>query len=436
MKKAVKKIALALAAVTLAGSLAACAGGGTGTDGGNTKTEAKKDISGHFIVGAYRDLSTDPYNDSYGKVGAAKFMEDYPDADVEFVIHKNNEDLVAAIASNDVWDVQMSIMSPKPSLFKQDLFEPLDDYVDINDPRYTKELIEISDVYDGKIYGITNVMMSDVLYCSYNENMFTEYGVKTPIEYWNEGAWSWDNFLTMVDDLKRNNMPVVIQWTRPFLNMRYGLRLDSDYHASSVYDSQDQRDWLNFVRTLVYDKGIVNSKGQAFSPAKRENAFVLQIIPHTLVNAVGSSPVDTIRYIPWVSKDGKKDTTNIVDYSFCVPKGAKNIEGSVELSNYMIEGCTEDRTQMYKDAMTDEDFKIFQDSLTDFYTTTWIDGYGYDQGALIEEFAAGKTVSQHISEIKDSLDAACEAHNKAVDEKKSGAASSDAAPAETTAEAK
>jgi hypothetical protein len=417
MKKAIKKIALLLAAITVAGSFAGC--------GAQQQEEEKKDYSGmSFIVGAYRDLRTDPYNNSYS-IGADKFMEDYPGSSVEFVIHKNNEDLVAAIASNDVWDVQMSIMSPKPSVFKQDLFEPLDDYVDIDNPIYTKELIEASDIYDGKIYGISNVMMSDVLYCTYNENMYNDYGIKTPIEYYNEGAWNWDNFINMVDDLKKNQLTTVIQWTRPFLNMRYGLKLDSDYKASSLYDSQDQRDWLNFVRTLVYEKGIVNSKGQAFTPAKRESAFVLQIIPHMIVAAEGSSPVDTMRYIPWVSKDGSKDSTNIVDYNFCVPKGAKSIDGSVELSNYMIEACTEDRTEMYKNAMTDEDFKIFQDSLTYFYTTTWIDGYAYDQGELITEFSQGKAVSQHIAEVKDQLQAACDAHNKLVDEKASGVTSSD-----------
>lgn len=409
MKKAIKKLALLLAAVSLAGSFAGC--------GSAEKQEEEKDFSGmSFVVGAYRDLRTDPYNNSYS-IGADKFMQDYEGSNVEFTIHKNNEDLVAAIASNDVWDVQMAIMSPRTSMFKQDLFEPLNDYVDIDNPIYTKELIEMSDILGGKIYGVTNVMMSDVLYCSYNENMFDDYGIKKPIDYYKEGAWSFDNFKNMVDDLQKNQLPVIIQWTRPFLNMRYGLRMDENFKASSLYDSQEQYDWLNFAKELVYDKGLVNKKGGALTPAKRESAFVLQIIPHTLVAAVGSSPVDTVRYIPWVSKDGGKDSTNIVDYNFCVPKGAKSIEGSVELTNYMIEACTADRTEMYKNAMTEEDFEIFMDSLNDFYTTTWIDGYGYDQGKLVEDFAAGKAVSQHIAEVKDSLKKACDDHNKLVDEK-------------------
>ncbi len=410
MKKAIKKIALLLAAVSLAGSFAGC-------NSEPAVEEEQKDYSGmSFVVGAYRDLRTDPYNNSYS-IGADKFMQDYEGSSVEFVIHKNNEDLVAAIASNDVWDVQMSIMSPRPSLLKQDLFEPLTEYVDIDNPIYTKELIERSDIFGGEIYGLTNVMMSDVLYCAYNENMYSDYGIKTPIEYYNEGAWSFDNFKKMVDDLKKNQLNTVIQWTRPFVNMRYGLQFDENYKVTSLYDTQDQYEWLNFIKDVVYEKGILNTKGQAHTPAKRESAFVLQIIPHTLVAAVGSSPVDTVRYIPWVSKDGGKDSTNIVDYSFCVPKGAKSVDGSVELSNYMIEACTADRTEMYKNAMVEEDFEIFMDSLNDFYTTSWIDGYGYDQGTLVNEFSQGTSVSQHISSIKDQLQKACDDHNALVDEK-------------------
>lgn len=418
MKKSMKRLALILASITIAGSLAGC-----GPKGSNGGTKDYSDMS--FIVGAYRDLRTDPYNNSYS-VGADKFMEEYSGSDVQFVIHKNNEDLVAAIASNDVWDVQLSIMSPTYSVFKQDVFEPLDEYIDMKNPVYTPKLMEDVGKYNGNIYGLSNVIMSDVLYCSYNEDMFNNYGIKTPHEYNEEGNWNWDNFIKMTDDLKKNQIQPTIQWTRPFLNRRYSLEWNDDYTVSTRYASQDQRDWLNFVRTLVYDKGIINTKGQP-SVAKQEHSFVLQIMPHMLVADTGASPIDTIRYIPWVSKDGKADETYVVDYHFCVPKGAKSIDGSVELSNYMIEGCIDDRTKMYKDGMTEEDYEMFIKSLDKFYTATYVDGYGYSEVDLINEFSQGKAVSQHIAEIEGSLEAAVDAHNKKVEDKKNGVTEAPAA---------
>ncbi len=419
---AMKKISLALAAVLMVSSLAAC--------GGEKKKEEAKDYSGmKFTVGAYRDLRTDPYNNSYS-IGADKFTEKYPGSEVEFAIHKNNEELVTAIASGDVWDVQMSIMSPTVTVFRQDnIFEPLDDYIDKNNSIYTKALMDEACVYNGKTYGISNVMMSDVLYCVYNEDMYNDYGVKTPYEYYDEGGWNWDNFLKMVDDMKKNNMPISIQWTRPFLDKRYGVKWNDDYTVSSQYTGQDQRDWLNFVRTLVYEKGIGNTKGQALTPATRDTAFVLQIIPHALVATMNAAPTDTIRYIPWVSKDGSKDSTYIVDYHFCVPVGAKSIDGSVELANYMIEACTEDRKQMYKDNMTEDDYNLFMESLDDFYTVRDVQNYWTNETDLINSFAQGKTAAQHISEVQDMLQKACDDHNALVAEKKAGGSSATAAPA-------
>lgn len=418
-----KKISLILASVLVVSSLAAC--NNTTTEDNNEKKDL--DLSGmNFVVGAYRDLRTDPYNSSFG-LGADTFMEQYPGSSVEFVIHKNNEELVSAIASGDVWDVQMSIMSPTVAVFRQDnIFEPLDEYIDKDNPIYTKKLMDMTDVYNGKTYGVSNVLMSDVLYCVYNESMFNDYGVKTPFEYWDENAWNWDNFINMVDDLKKNQLPISIQWSRPFLDKRYGVVWNDDYTISSQYTGQNQRDWLNFVRTLVYDKGIGNTKGQGLTPATRDSSFVLQIIPHALVATANAASADQMRYIPMASKSGELDTTYLVDYSFCVPLGAKSIEGSVELANHMIKSCVEDRTAMYKENMTESDFELFMKSLEDFYIVKDVQNYWYD-GDIIADFEQGKTAAQLLSEVSGKLDQAVADHNKMVEEKKAGTAASPAA---------
>lgn len=416
MKK--QKILLLLASVLTASVIASCSP--SGDNGGTAEnTPEAKDYSGvQLEVGAYRDLRTDPYNNSYS-IGADKFMADYADSNVTFTIHKNNEELVTAIASNSPWDVQMSIMSPIGSVFNQNIFIPLDDYININNPVYTKELMEKACKYNGEIYGVSNVMMSDVLYAIYNENVFNDYNIKTPHDYYAEGNWSWDGFLSMIDDLKKNQLNTAIVWEKPFANRRYGAVFNDDYTVQSLFDSQEQRDWLGFVRSIVYDKGMTTSKGAV---ANREVAFRLEILPHILVSATGMNPVDQMRYIPWVTKDGKPDDTYVVDYHFCVPNGAKDPSASVELSNYMIEGCIEDRTRMYKEGMTDEDFKIFEESIKKFYTVAGLNGYYPSEKEMITSFTQGMPVSQYISENQDMLQQACDDHNKLVEEKKAAAA--------------
>jgi hypothetical protein len=404
----------------MASVLASCGAQNNGEVAQDKDKTETQDFSGvQLEVGAYRDLRTDPYNNSYS-IGADKFMEENPGSNVTFTIHKNNEELVTAIASNSVWDVQMSIMSPIGSVFNQNIFMPIDDYIDIDNPIYTKELMETACKYDGKIYGVSNVMMADVLYAIYNENMYKDYNIKTPHEYYAEGNWSWDSFLTMIDDLKKNQLNAAIVWTKPFVNRRYGTVWNDDYTVSSMFDSQEQRDWLGFVRSVVYDKGMTNSTGAV---ANRENAFRLEILPHILVAATGANPVDQMRYIPWVTKDGKQDDTYIVDYHFCLPNGVKNPEASIALSNYMIEACIDDRTKMYKEGMTEEDFNIFEDTIKHFYTIASLNGYYPDEKEMITSFTQGMPVSQYISENKDRLQTACDDHNKLVAEKKAAAAS-------------
>lgn len=423
MKKPVKFMSL-MTAVAIAGALSAC-GGGSG--------EVTEDYSSmNFVVGAYRDLRTDPYNNSYS-IGADKFMEEYPGSTVEFVIHKNNEELVTAIASDSAWDVQLSIMSPLPSVFKQAIFEDLTDYVDKKNPIYTPQLLDEATLGKG-LFGLSNVVMGDLVYAIYNEDMFLDYGIKTPYEYYEEGEWTWDNFIKMTDDLQKNDLKLAVTWEKPYLNRRYGLVWNDDYTVSSMYDSQQQRDWLNFVRTLVYDKGILDARNanKDNGVAKRENAMRIEILPHLMVAANQNTTADTIRYIPWATKDGEPDSMYVVDYYFCVPTGAKSIGGSVELINHMIESCTEDRMNMYEQNMLPEDFEVFKKSLEDFYTITWIDGYGYSERELINEFAAGKAVSQHISEVKDMLDAACEAHNETVKARNGQLVGADIEAAENT----
>ena len=412
MKRHIKQLSILLASVLTASMVAACAP----SDGDNTSVDSEKqDFSGvQLEVGAYRDLRSDPYNNSYS-IGADEFMAANAGSNVNFTIHKNNEELVTAIASNSVWDVQLSIMSPIGSVFNQNIFMPIDEYIDIDNPIYTKELIENACKYDGKIYGISNVMMGDILYAIYNENMYKDYNIKTPYEYYEEGNWSWESFLTMIDDLKKNQLNMAIQWEKPFANRRYGAVFNDDYTVQSLFDSQEQRDWLGFVRSIVYDKGMTNSTG---SVANRENAFRLEILPHILVSATGMNPVDQMRYIPLVSKDGSKDDTYVVDYHFCVPTGAKNPEASIALSNAMIEACTNDRLRMYQEGMTEEDFKIFEDSIKDFYTVAGLNGYYPSEKEMITSFTQGMPVSQYISENKDRLQTACDDHNKLVAEKK------------------
>lgn len=408
MKK--KTLCAALAGALLLSCLAGCDGG---------KQDASKDFSEvELTVAGYRDLRTDPYNSSYS-IGADKFMEKYPGSKVTFQVNGKtggDENLVAAVNSGDVWDVQLMVGVSMPGIFEQNLYTPLDEYIDVNNPLYTKELMQEGASYLGKIYGVGNVMMSDFYYGAYNETMFQDYGIKTPAEYYAEGNWNRESFLKMLDDLKRNQVNVTVNLDKPSTTGTYAVEHNDDGTVALAYDKIPNRDWLSFIKNIVYDKQVANIKGAKGSVAQREIGFKQDILPHVLIDAKNSSSSDQIRYIPFVSKENPI-STYIVEYYFGVPNGAKNPEASVELINHMIEACTEDRTNMYKDNMLPEDFDIFKKSAVDSYYIVRDAGV-WPETNVPEYFKNGGSPATLIAENVDRMQTIVDTYNQKIAEQK------------------
>ncbi len=413
-----KILSLALAAVTVCSLL-----GGCGPDNSAGNDNEKADYSGvHLRVGGYRDLRTDPYNSSYS-IGADKFMEDYPGAEVEFMVAGQtgaNEQIVAAVNAQDVWDVQLIVGVSLPGAFENNLYTPLDDYVDINNPLYTKDLVEDAGSYLGKIYAVGNVMMSDFQYGIYNETLYNDYNIKTPAQYYQEGAWNRESFLKMIDDLKANQVQMYLNFDKPNKTGTYAVDHLEDGTVELAYNKQPNREWLTFLRNIVYDKGMTSVKGKTYN---REVGFALDILPHILVDAKNSSTQDTMRYIPFLAKENPI-SSYIVEYYFGVPNGVKNVEASVELINDMIEGCIDDRTAMYKENMTEEDYKIFEETALDSHYIVRDCGV-WPENDVIEYFKAGGAVSTSVDENVTRMQTIVDDYNKKAAEQKEKAESAE-----------
>jgi len=375
------------------------------------QTEEVKDFSGvQLRVAAYRNLKTDSLNMSYG-LGGDEFLKKYPGSNIEYMTAGSTggaQELVAAVTSGDPWNLQLTIGPAIPNIFKEGLYEPLDDLVDENNPIYSKVTLDTVK-WDGKLYGINNVMMNDFYYLVYNESMLKDYGIKTPYEYYEEGAWNWESFLKLIDDLNQNNIACEIFYDKPILS-RYSHTWNDDGTIEITYDSKENQEWLEFIRTLMYEKKVPH--GRRSNVQKRATAFKVDILPDILIQTINEPTEDVIRYIPFPEKDGSI-TTYMVDYSFSIPKGAKDKEAAIELANYMIKSRTEYMENLYKENMLPEDYEIFKKALENGYVVravVW--GKGFNE--LKTEFPAGKPVSTAISEVIDSMKAAAEKWNNEI----------------------
>lgn len=315
-----------------------------------------------FYIASTADISSGVFSD-----GVKKFENKY-NCKVEFTDDFTNCDLIYS-SGEDFSNCQ-----------------PINKYINLNNRRYSRDIIKNSCTQNGNIYGITHALLGNISYCAYTPDQYD--GIRTPYEYFSANKWNLNNFINMCKDLNAN---VSIDWNQSYINMRYTLSADENGEEIFNYNTQEQIEWLNFVRTLIYDEGIVYNE---------EGAFKVGFLPALAYDSISS---DTqYRYIPWPSKKGRIENTFIDEYHFCVPKTAKNVKASVKLANCMIDSCIETRTSLYHSIMTEDDYKIFEKQMKKTYSYPKHSNYIPPQ-RFIDDFIHGKTVTEHIFNAENGI---------------------------------
>jgi len=108
--------------------------------------------------------------------------------------------LATMVASGNTPDlVVMPNWNCIPVPIVNELIQPLDTIIDFSKPIWddTREYMKYLK-WNGKNYmGILSVYVNSWMF--YNKKMFSDYGVKTPREYYEENDWTWDNFKKSAD---------------------------------------------------------------------------------------------------------------------------------------------------------------------------------------------------------------------------------------------
>lgn len=324
-------------------------------------TKEKPDYSGITLkVSSSIDLAGGSYLE-----GAKKFEEDYG-CIVEFTDSFEGSDLLYSSGED----------------FSQCI--PINDYINPKSNLYTKSIIDQSCTVDGNIYGISHVLLGKINYCVYDPEQFGE--VTLPYDYYKNGNWDWNNFINMTDQIYSN---VKIDWNSSYINMMHSLFRDESGQPVFDYGTQAQIEWLNFIRALIYDRGIVEMQ---------EGSFEVGFLPQLVLDKVEATT--QMRYIPWPTKTGELGTIFVDEYHFCVPKTAEHPELSLELANYMIKSCIDTRTALYKENMTKEDYALFKKQIKDVYCYPPHTDY-VPATEFITDFVRGKTVTEHIYNVQN-----------------------------------
>ena len=97
--------------------------------------------------------------------------------------------MAAGSGPDVIWNQEATFMRH----LSGNLLMPIDDYVDLSDPLWDKEICD-QFVWKGKHYLPLGKNSQTARLVFFNKTMFERNGVKTPLEYYEEGEWNWESF--------------------------------------------------------------------------------------------------------------------------------------------------------------------------------------------------------------------------------------------------
>ena len=256
--------------------------------------------------------------------------------------------------------------------------------------------------------------------CYFNKSMFERYDVKTPLEYFNEGTWTWDNFIKCMEEMTKDldgdgtiDTYGASSWST--LDMINPSRMDEKGNALSVVDEQWFYDYADAmyqiygVKKIAYGRDNIQSNvtfpmvAMQLSDCEPYNfEHIFQTIPNGDELVVVPAPVwkgengQTMEWLRWGQSCGhiaascdervaafdllcyliKCGMKYISDFSLGAVKcDHAGIQGSSDLSKQWKEAFAkvcEDRKAAIKElAFYDEahmaKIKQYMDTLTDWY---------------------------------------------------------------------
>ena len=201
------------------------------------------------------------------------FRSQYPDVKLEFMQTTWTtweERLKMAYSFGDHVDVIYNGVNSNPLLPKLGITQPLQDYVDMDNPNLHKVTMDVCFQYEGNRYVAAAETNFGVIY--YNKDMMAACNLTDPMELYKRGEWTWDNFAVYANALTDRDSGV------------YGFATDYPYlfygsNLTSTLEIRDGRYTLNtdddaFRKALKFiQDGWCGSRWQGYDGANATIAF-------------------------------------------------------------------------------------------------------------------------------------------------------------------
>ncbi len=268
------------------------------------------------------------------------------------------EQLGVLIAADDSPDLMLGEPLAFPYGITKNMFEPLDEYLDINDPVWAdmKDVID-SKAYKGVHYYFPHRLTTDFA-LNYNKKTIQDAGLKDPYELYKNGEWTWDAWRQMmIDFCNQDDENIGFYGTDTVIDgffMTTGLPLiglNPDGSAQNNIASPEITKAVDYLAEmgrsgLLYPSSHPHGdwvSPQVWAPVSDKILFLgmepewtYQAATEEIQNQTGvdNDIFDTVSDFAFVPFPKAPDTDSyyqgIGTFGYMIAKGAKNINGAVE----------------------------------------------------------------------------------------------------------
>ncbi|MBQ8170983.1 MAG: extracellular solute-binding protein [Oscillospiraceae bacterium] len=298
-------------------------------------------------------------DDQKGKEQCMIFESDLYGGSIEWVSAPNDyayyEKLATLIAADDSPDILTYEAMAFPYGVSKNMFEPLDEYLDINDPLWADMLPFIEDnVYNGKHYYFPHRVVTSFA-LNYNRKTIEDAGLDDPYDLYMEGTWTWDAWRQMMIDfcnLSEDNIGFYATDTIATAFCNTTGKAVIDYDNGTIVNNMNDPDITRGVEFLadLGRNGLLYAgqhgdwvSPQIWAPVSDKILFLGMEPEWTYIaateeiqnptgvdNDIFNTPSD-FAFVPF-PRDPQADAyyLNNGTFGYMVAKGAKNIKGAID----------------------------------------------------------------------------------------------------------
>lgn len=253
--------------------------------------------------------------------------------------NKGADAIQEAMATGDLFDLVYTEGNARfPGDAVDKLYQPIDQYLDYS---VCDKASADAFLYRGEHYVYTNSAITSPYLIIYNKTLFSEEGLKDPVELYESGEWTYAKFLEYMAYFTRDTDGdgEIDQWGLGprFKRQNFGFANDGmpvyevgDGKLAVGIDSEECMQWFEFLNG--FGQIDTSCPGDSGWLEARQCAMFSEAGPGAGLANDGTS-TDDFDFVPLPTYDGRQATTPVWDNGYAMVNGAPNPEGAAVLAS-------------------------------------------------------------------------------------------------------